>query len=84
MCSGWGGWVRTRESGGGLPKGSKGGLLHSQLMELGQLLGEGGGTVKLIDYRHNIGVLLRTSRNQTCTLTLRGGFLNTGRESCTI
>lgn len=31
-------WVRTRESGGGLSKGSKGGLLHSQLVELGQLL----------------------------------------------
>lgn len=33
--------VRTRESGGGLSKGGKGGLLHSQLMELCQLLGGG-------------------------------------------
>lgn len=33
--------VRTRESGGGLSKGGKRGLLHSQLMELCQLLGGG-------------------------------------------
>lgn len=39
------GRVRTRESGGGLSEGGKGGLLHSQLMELCQLLGEGGGSV---------------------------------------
>ena len=31
-------WVRTRESRGGLSKRGKGGLLHSQLVELGQLL----------------------------------------------
>ena len=31
-------WVRTRESRGGLSEGSKGRLLHSQLVELGQLL----------------------------------------------
>lgn len=31
-------WVRTRESRGGLSEGGKGGLLHSQLVELGQLL----------------------------------------------
>lgn len=30
--------VRTRESGDGLSQGGKGGLLHSQLVELGQLL----------------------------------------------
>lgn len=36
---GGGRWVRTRESGGGLrSEGGKGGLLHSQLVELGQLL----------------------------------------------
>lgn len=33
-----GSWVRTRESRGGLSEGGKGGLLHSQLVELGQLL----------------------------------------------
>ena len=33
-------WVRTRESGGGLSERGKGGLLHSQLVELGQLLKE--------------------------------------------
>lgn len=31
-------WVRTRESRGGLSERGKGGLLHSQLVELGQLL----------------------------------------------
>lgn len=31
-------WVRTRESRGGLSEGGKGRLLHSQLVELGQLL----------------------------------------------
>lgn len=34
-----GGWVRTGESGVGLSEGRKGGLLHGQLVELGQLLG---------------------------------------------
>lgn len=33
------GWVRTGESGVGLSEGRKGGLLHGQLVELGQLLG---------------------------------------------
>lgn len=31
-------WVRTRESRGGLSERGKGSLLHSQLVELGQLL----------------------------------------------
>lgn len=34
-----GSWVRTGESGGGLSEGRKGGVLHGQLVELGQLLG---------------------------------------------
>lgn len=34
-----GSWVRTGESGVGLSEGRKGGLLHGQLVELGQLLG---------------------------------------------
>jgi len=34
--------VRTRETRGGLPKGSKGGMLHSQLVKLGQLQGRMG------------------------------------------
>lgn len=37
-----GSWVRTGESGVGLSEGRKGGLLHGQLVELGQLLGVGG------------------------------------------
>lgn len=37
-----GSWVRTGESGVGLSEGRKGGLLHGQLVELGQLLGAGG------------------------------------------
>lgn len=36
-------WVRTRESRGGLSERGKGGLLHSQLVELAQLLRGGGG-----------------------------------------
>lgn len=37
------GWVRTGEGRGGLSEGGKGGLLHSQLVELAQLLRGGGG-----------------------------------------
>lgn len=37
-----GSWVRTGESGVGLSEGRKGGLLHGQLVELGQLLGQEG------------------------------------------
>lgn len=40
-------WVHTRESRGGLSEGGKGGLLHSQLVELGQLLRGVGGTAEL-------------------------------------
>lgn len=40
-------WVRTGEGRGGLSKGVKGGLLHSQLVELGQLLRGVGGTAEL-------------------------------------
>lgn len=36
-------WVRTGEGRGGLSEGGKGGLLHSQLVKLAQLLRGGGG-----------------------------------------
>lgn len=61
------GWVRTRESGGGLSEGGKGGLLHSQLMELCQLRGEGGGSVHLrsFHYRKESCLDIRNSNKRT-------------------
>ena len=72
------GWVRTGEGRGGLSEGGKGGLLHSQLVELAQLPRGGGGgqqsyKVQIVKNSNTISHTLTHSFIDKDTTTVKRG-----------
>lgn len=76
-----GSWVRTGESGVGLSEGRKGGLLHGQLVELGQLLGVGGTReLRRLLSLSTSHTKLKMAVTELCTERFRGAMRTHGRQ----